>query len=449
MSTPYLPLLALYSDEEIVRLFDIEAHVAAWLEVERALAWAQVDVGLVPTAAAAAIDAAAQVERVDLRLLQERTRVVGYPILPLLEQIVEGAPPDVGRYIHWGATTQDIMDTGDVIRLGRATELFRSRVHALGDELAHLARAHVLTPIAGRTHGQQAVPTTLGAKLAVWLDELTRHAARLESVRSRFMAVQLFGAGGTGAALGPASAPVRRALADRLGLAYRTVPTHTARDDLAELGFVLAAVTATCGKIAREVASLARTEIAEVHETSGPLRGASSTMPQKSNPIDSEGVIGLALLATQQVPVLLQSMQAVHERATGEWQAEWDVIPLLFAASGAAVTTTAGIAAELDVSVERMRENLDADHGLIMAEAVMMAIAPSTGRHRAHEIVYAASVAARKRSVPFAITLREHLDADLLETLDLERTLDPTNYIGEAADITEAALKAWESVNRV
>ena len=256
----FLPLVDVFGDDDTARLFSEESLVGAWLEVERALAATQAELGIIPAQAAAEIALAATPERIELASLRERTLVVGYPILPLLEQIGR-ASPEAARYLHWGATTQDIMDTGLALIAGRVLDRIEALAQELGGELASTADAHRATVMPGRTHAQPAVPITFGAKLAVWLAELTRHVERLDAVRARAVVVQLFGAAGTAAALGPDSRAVRHGVAKRLGLGVVDVPWHTARDAVAELGFVLAAAAATCGKLAREVVELSRPEI--------------------------------------------------------------------------------------------------------------------------------------------------------------------------------------------
>src|SRR2546423_10668075 len=253
----YSPLVDVFGDEEVLRLFSEESLVASWLEFERALADAQAGLGVIPSEAAREIAAAAVPEHVDLAALRERALVVGYPILPLLEQIVERSPA-AGRHLHRGATTQDVMDTGLALVGSRALDRVETLVRALGDRLAALAEEHRRTVMAGRTHAQPAVPITFGGKTAVWLSELARHVERLRSARERLAVVQLFGAAGTAAALGPQSRDVRHAVARRLGLRAVDVPWPTARDGVAEAGFALPALAGLCGRIAREVVELSR-----------------------------------------------------------------------------------------------------------------------------------------------------------------------------------------------
>jgi len=425
-------------------MFGQAAAIEAWLEVERELAHAEADLGVISAEAAAAIDRAARPDAIDEDALREATRNVGYPILPLLEQVRRRAADEVGASMHWGATTQDIMDTGLVLQLRRALDRIEDLTVRLGDRIATLADEQRATVMAGRTHAQQAVPTTFGAKCAVWLAEFARHLERLDALRGRLLIVSLFGAAGTGAALGEASRALRSGLAARLKLRTVDVPWHTSRDGIAELGFVLGAIAATCGKIGHEVIDLSRPEIGELRESAGHHRGASSTMPQKANPISSEVVVGMSMLAAHQASTLLSAMVAGHERSAGEWQAEWDAVPALAALAAGSLLNTIEIADGLTVFPERMRANLSVDGGMLMAEAAMMQLAGFAGRDRAHDIVYEACVAARRSHRALIDVLRETLDPELSASLPpLEHLLSPDTYLGEAQAIADAALELW------
>jgi 3-carboxy-cis,cis-muconate cycloisomerase len=442
----FSPLVDVFGDETVIRLFSEESLVTAWLEVERALADAQAELGVIPAEAAREIAAAAVPEHVDLASLREQTLVVGYPILPLLDQIVEQSPT-AGRYLHRGATTQDVMDTGLALVGGRALEHIESNVRRLGDTLATLAEEHRLTVMPGRTHAQPAVPITFGGKIAVWLSELARHVERLRSARARLAIVQLFGAAGTAAALGPRSRDVRHAVAERLGLGVVDVPWHTARDGVAEAGFALAALAGLCARLAREVVELSRPEIGELREEGGHQRGASSTMPQKANPIGSEAVIGMSVLAAHHAGALLAALQGTHERSAGEWQVEWDAVPAVFAAAGGAVAGAARVVEGLRVFPERMRANLELDGGTIMAEAAMMAVGEVLGRAEAHAAVYEASALARSENVSLAEAMRTTLAHDVLAALPpLDEVLAPDAYLGETDAIVTAACESWARV---
>ena len=299
----------------------------------------------------------------------------------------------------------------------------------------------------GRTHAQPAVPVTFGGKLAVVVAELARHLERLRAARGRFVVVQLFGAAGTAAALGTQSRAVRHGVAERLGLGVVDVPWHVARDAVAEVGFVLAALAGTCGKLAREVIELSRPEIGELREEVGEHRGASSTMPQKANPIGSEAVVGMSILAGRQVGSLLQALQGTHERAAGEWQVEWDALPLVFTATAGALAGVRRMVGGLRVFPEQMRANLDRDGGAIMAEAAMMAVASVVGRAAAHAAVYEASLLARTDVVSLRDALERTLAPDVLAALPpLEVVLDPDAYLGETDAIVTAALEGWEHI---
>jgi 3-carboxy-cis,cis-muconate cycloisomerase len=442
----FSPLVDVFGDQEVIRLFSEESLVAAWLEVERALADAQAELGVIPSDAAREIAAVAVPKHVDLAALREQTLVVGYPILPLLDQIVQRSPA-AGRHLHRGATTQDVMDTGLALVGSRALDRIESVARILGDRLATLADEHRLTVMPGRTHAQPAVPIAFGGKVAVWLSELAGHVERLRSARARLAVVQLFGAAGTAAALGPRSRDIRHAVAGRLGLRAVDVPWHTTRDGVAEAGFALAALAGLCGRIAREVVELSRPEIGELREEGGHHRGASSAMPQKANPVGSEAVIGMSLLAAYHAGALLAALQGTHERSAGEWQVEWDAVPAVFAAAGGAVAGTARIVVGLRVFPERMRANLELDGGTIMAEAAMMAVGEVLGRAEAHAAVYEASTLARSEGVSLAEALRKTLAHDVLAALPaLEEVLAPDAYLGETDAIVTAACEGWTRV---
>lgn len=442
---PFLPLVSVFGDPETGELLSERAAIRAWLDVESALVAAQASLGIVPLEAARQVEARTKSVFIDEAALHEGTRLVGYPILPLLSQVGLDAP-EVAATIHWGATTQDIMDSGLALVLRRALARIEILVIEVGDAVAILADRHRGTAMVGRTHGQPAVPTTFGAKVAVWIAELARHCDRLRAARERAAVLSLFGAAGTSAAYGPQSREVRRLVADRLGLAAIDVPWHTARDNVAEVGFVLAAISATCGKIAGEVIDLSRPEIGELRERDGDHRGASSTMPQKANPIACETVVGMSSLAAQQVPALLAAMRAGHERAAGEWQIEWDSVPMVVALTAGCLANTRDMFSGLSVFPDRMRTNLGIDGGTIVAERVMIRLATRIGRAAAHDLVYEACAVARHTGIGFGDALLRTLDPHLLEELGpLDDLLDPESYLGETLAVVDAALEIWRT----
>jgi 3-carboxy-cis,cis-muconate cycloisomerase len=352
-------------------------------------------------------------------------------------------PDGVPERVHYGATTQDIMDTALALQLRDALRRLDELALALGDALARLVDSHRETVMAGRTHAQQAVPTTLGAKLAVFLGQLTRHRARIAEGLPRIAVVSLHGAGGTSAAYGPRADEVRDRVALELGLASEPVPWHVARDGVVEFGQLCTQLAATAARLAREVIDLSRTEIGELGESGGHHRGASSTMPQKRNPIGSEAVVGLAVTAEALAGALPRAAEAGHERSAGEWQVEWHVVPQVACLTAAALLRAAEVVEGLAVHPDAMAANLRADGGLIMAEAYMMALAPALGRQRAHDVLYAAARAVREDGLDLHAAVLAACGAqDPLPDLPT-----PGGYVGSCAGVCDAALRAWRALH--
>lgn len=429
----------LYGTTEMRAIFDDTHLVGCWLEVESALARAQASLRIIPEAAAEEISRRASAEAIDLDALREGTDLVGYPILPLVRQLAALCEGEAGRYVHWGATTQDIMDTANVLQLREALELFERDLDALIQILVSQAHQHKNTVMAGRTHGQHALPVTFGFKVAVWVDELRRHAERLEQLRPRLLRCQFAGAAGTLASLGENGWAVHQALAAELGLAPARITWHTARDGFGEFVAVCGLLAATLGKMANEVATLQGTELGEVEEPFVPGKGSSSTMPQKRNPIQCEAVIGIARLVVHKVPAMLTAMMPEHERAMGEWHIEWDLIPHTCLLTGAALRHSLAIFDGLVVNVDAMRRNLDRTEGFILAEAVMMRLAEFIGRQRAHDLVYEACLLAIQGENSLRSSLLKVPEvAAVLSEEDIDDLLDPTNYIGLAPDVVDA-----------
>jgi 3-carboxy-cis,cis-muconate cycloisomerase len=436
-------LTELAGDPVQAEIFDARSSIEGWLAAERALARAQADLGVITDADATAIAGAARLATIDTEALWTSARNVGYPILGLVRQIAAALPPGPDGRVHYGATTQDIMDTGLALQLSRSITALDEGLARLGDALSARVHEHRATVMAARTHAQQAVPTTFGATLATLLAQLTRHRSRLAQAHPRVAVVSLFGAGGTAAALGPRSAQLRSAMAALLGLHDTAVSWHVERDGVAEFGWLCATVTAACARLARNVVDLSRTEVGEVFEPYASHRGASSTMPQKVNPITSEIVIGLSGTAGALTSSLLRMQEAGHERAAGEWQIEWEVIPRLAALAGAALSGATTLAEGLRVDPARMRANMALDGGLIMAEAQMIQLAATTGREQAHDLVHEAAVRARAggRSLQDALTAvaAEHGAAAALP----DPLVSADDYLGEAGQVCTAAIEGW------
>jgi len=369
---------------------------------------------------------------------------VGYPILPLVEQLSKWPDGGLGQWSHWGATTQDIMDTADVLQLRDALDLIGADLDAVAAALAKLAEAHAATPMAGRTHLQHALPVSFGYKAATWLSGIDRHRARLAELRPRVEVVSFSGAAGTLASLGQENGlSTQAALAAELGLAVPPITWHSIRDGFAEVTGFLALVAASLGKIGYDVMLMMQTETGEVMEPFQPGRGASSTMPQKRNPIGSELMLAAAKIVREQHSLMLDAMVQDHERATGQWHVEWQALPTAFIVASAGLRAAREVLEGLEVRPERMRQVLDATGGLIVAEAVMMGLAPKMGRQVAHDVVYDCCRTALTGGTPFLEALAA--DPEIAKVMDraaLARLVDPANYLGAAPEMVRRLLAA-------
>jgi len=418
-------------------IFEDAALLSRYTEVEIALERAQARIGVIPAEAASAIAARCNSEKLDLQRLKSETEVVGYPILPLVRQLAAQCG-EAGKYLHWGATTQDIMDTAVVLQVRDALALIEADLATLRGILVRQAKRYRDTPMAGRTHLQQALPITFGYKLAIWLAMLDRHAERLEQLRPRVLVGQFAGAAGTLASLGDRGLEVQQALMQELKLAQPAATWHAARDSLAEAVNFLGLVTGSLGKIAFDVILMASTEVAEVSEPFVQGRGASSTMPQKRNPISSELILACAKAVRQHAGLMLDAMVQDYERATGPWHAEWIALPEAFILTGGALHQAKFMLDGLIVDEARMRRNLDMTNGLIVAEAVMMGLAPHLGRNEAHDLVYdACSIVAAKGGRLADVLAAMPEVSRHLKLQALERLTDPVNYLGAAQQMVD------------
>jgi 3-carboxy-cis,cis-muconate cycloisomerase len=432
---------ALYGTDAMRAAVGERAQLAAMLRVEAALARAEARLGIVPEDAARAITAAADVDRLDLPALAAATRNTGYPVVGLVKQLSVLAGPEAGRWTHWGATTQDILDTAQVLALRDALALIERDLDAVIAALAARAREHRDTVMAGRTHLQHALPTTFGLKCAVWLMPLLSTRERIAQLKPRLLRVQFGGAAGTLASLGDQGLDVVRELARELDLAEPEAPWHVARDALAEAVSVLGILAGALAKMATDVMLLMQTEVAEVFEPHAPGRGGSSTMPQKRNPIACEYVIAQARGVQALVPLVMNAMAGDQERATGPWQAEPLAIPQAFLLAHGALDQARLIAEGMTVDAARMRRNLASTGGLIMAEAVMMGLAPVLGRGAAHDAVHHACDVALAEGIPLAEALgREAAVAAALTPERIAAITDPASYLGVAGAFVDRVL---------
>jgi 3-carboxy-cis,cis-muconate cycloisomerase len=432
----------MFGTREMRLLFEERAFLERCIETETALARAQAKVGLIPTEAAAQITASCALDKLDFERLRKETEIVGYPILPLVRQLSEMSGK-AGGYIHWGATTQDIMDTAVVLQCRAALAQLESRLADLRQHLRTLGRRHLTTVTAGRTHLQHALPITFGYRVAVWLSAFERHAQRFAQLKERVLRVQFGGAAGTLASLGKPEngLATRAALGAELGLLVPDITWHVARDGFCETIQLLALIGGSLGKIALDVMMMASSEFQEVAEPFVPERGASSTMPQKRNPISCELILAGARMLRERASLMLDAMVQDFERATGPWHLEWSAVPESFVLAAGALYQANFMLSGLSVDPRKMQKNLNITGGLIVAEAVMMGLAPALGRQEAHDVVYEACRLAIEQEKPLFDVLRtDNAITSRIGVDELRRLTDPLNYLGAATQMAEAVL---------
>ena len=421
-------------------VFSDYALISRYAEVEIALAKAEARCGVIPQEAADEIARLTDVSKLDFDLLRHETDIVGYPILPLVHQMVKQCG-EAGRYVHWGATTQDIMDTAVILQVRDGLAIIEQDIAELRGILADLSRKYRDTPMAGRTHLQQALPVTFGYKTAIWLAMFDRHAERLEQLKPRVLVGEFAGAAGTLASLGEKGLEVQTALCEELGLGVPVSTWHVARDGLAEVVNFFGLVTGSLGKIALDVMIMASTEFAEVYEPFVKGRGASSTMPQKRNPISSELMLAASKGVRQHAGLMLDAMIQDFERATGPWHAEWMAIPESFVLTAGALHQAKFALGGLIVDEAQMAKNLDISRGLIVAEAVMMGLAPQIGRQQAHDVVYDACRVVNEKGGTLAEALAADPQvSDRIDRATIDRLTAPRNYLGLAPQMVDRVL---------
>ncbi len=431
----------MFGTAEMRAVFTDEALVGRYIEAEVALARAQARMGVVPKAAAEAIEAAGKSIQIDFDKLRHETEIVGYPILPLVHQL-SAAAGEAGRFVHWGATTQDIMDTANVLQIRAALEIVARDLREVRDILRAMAKKYRDTPMAGRTHLQQALPVTFGYKAAVWLSSIDRHIERVDQALPRILLGEFSGAAGTLASVGEGGLEMQKLFCEELGLHQASITWHVARDGIAEAVTLLGLITGTLGKIATDVMLLSSSEFGEVSEPFVPGRGASSTMPQKRNAISSELMLAAAKAVRQHVATMLDGMIHDLERATGPWHLEWVSLPESFLLTASSLANAKFMLAGLVVHEKRMLDNLGMTRGLIVAEAVMMAAAPKLGRQHAHDVVYDAC----RKAIEGGGTLADILVEvpEITEALGgkdaIRKHCDPANYLGLCGPMVDRVL---------
>lgn len=435
-----LPTATRVADPGIRALYAQENRWQAWLDVEAALARAQAELGIIPKEAAEAIAAKSHLKLMDRAKIDEGFRRTGHTLVPLVWELGRIVGEPHGGWVHWGATTQNITQTGDLLVLRQAHAIFLKQIGETLAAMADLAERTADYPMAGRTHGQHAVPATFGFKVAVWIDELLRHVERLKQAAPRIFVAMLGGAAGTWASLGKQGPPVQAGIGRLLGFGSMAVPSRALGDHLAENICLLGLLAATGGKIGREIYALMKTEFGEVEEPVPPGTVGSSTMPQKRNPKLCQDIIAAAADVRSCVPLALEAMTTEHEadRTTSLMMDAAEQRACV--ATGDMLGRLAEVMRGLKVDAKRLRANLDLGGGLIMGEAVMLDLGLAIGRQHAHDVVYDAAQAAAVEGKSFSELLAA--DARLTKHMDkkaIEKLLDPTAYTGLCADMARAS----------
>jgi adenylosuccinate lyase len=423
----------LYGSEVMRGIFDDHALLQKWLDYEAALARAEARVGLIPAQAAVEISAQARAEYLDDERIKAGIDKTVHPLVSVIWQLSERCGDDAGGYVHWGATTQDVMDTALILQIKDAWTYLEQTLDALIAACLKLAADHRDSVMAGRTHGQQALPITFGFKVAVWAAELKRHRVRLNSCKARVLVGEFGGAVGTLASVAEHGLAIQSALMAELELGIPEIAWHTSRDHLAEFATLLGMITATLGKIAHEIIDLQKLEFGEVEEPFEMGKVGSSTMPQKRNPMLCEAVLTLARLTRAQVVTAVDSMMHEHERDWSSFQMEWAYLPELCIMTHGAMLLSQRILEGLHVYPARMAENLDLTRGTLLAERVMLALGRHIGRQQAHDLIYESAMKAYEQQRHFADVLKA--DTHIMQYLnanEIDRLLNPADYTGLA-----------------
>ena len=428
----------LFSDAEVASTFADEQLVRYLLEVEAALAKVEARLGIIPGEAAEKITAGASALPVDFERLQAGTEKAGIPIVELVWQLRQQVGAEAASYVHWGATSQDILDTALVLQIRSALSVMENTLERLIKNLAQLAGRYRTSLMAGRTHSQQALPIPFGLKVAGWLAPLLRHRQRLAELKSRVLVVQFGGAAGTLASLGKPGLQVQAELASELKLGVPLMPWHTQRDNLAEMAGWLSLVSGSLAKMAQDVILMAQTEVGEVRESADRSRGGSSTMPQKSNPIVSELIIAAARTNASLLAAMHQALVQEHERATHGWQVEWLNLPPMFALTSAALNKSVFLSEHLVVDEARLRQNVEASNGLMLAEAITFALTPFMSRAEAKQLVAESAQVTMERGRHLIDVVREKTGAPV----DWQALRDEAAYFGSADAFIARVLEA-------
>lgn len=437
----------MFASAAVGEAFSDRALVQAMLDFEAALAAAEAEIGIIPATAVAPIKSASDAELYDIAEIGQAAALAGNVAIPLVKALTAKVNERARGYVHWGASSQDVIDTGFALCAKNAIAIMRGDCAASIKALAALIETHRDSVMAGRTLMQQALPITFAFKAAVWLSGLVHAAERLKRAEAEALALQFGGAAGTLAALGADGAKVRSALAARLALKEAPITWHTERGRVFDLATALAGLSGAASKIATDIALLMQTEVAEVFEPSAPGKGGSSTLPHKRNPVGSTAIRANHRRISGMMATLTMALEQENERAAGAWAAEGETLRELFVLSAGSIEKLREMLSGLEVDPARMRQNLDATLGLPLAESLMMALAPKIGRMEAHHRVEAASKLALASNRPLAeVAKAEPAIAGNIGAEEIDRALDPRHYLGSTEAMIDAALEAARQV---
>jgi 3-carboxy-cis,cis-muconate cycloisomerase len=440
-----------FTQEAMREVFCDRGRVQGMLDFEAALARAEASIGAIPAEAVNDIVAACEASLYDFDALAIAIGNAGNSAIPLVKalgQQIATRNEKAERYVHMGATSQDVMDSGLVLQLRRAITLLDKDLESLAEALAQQAQRHAGVPMPGRTWLQQATPITLGAKIAGWLGAITRHRQRLKELKPRLLCLQFGGASGSLAALGERAFPIAEALARELKLNLPDQPWHTQRDRLVEFASWLGLVAGGLGKIGRDISLMMQTEAGEVFEPAAAGKGGSSTMPHKRNPVGAAVMIGAATRAPGLVATMFSALPQEHERSLGLWHAEWETLPELCCLVSGALQQALAVIPGLEIDAGRMGQNLELTHGLVLAEAVSIALAQRVGRDAAHHLIEQCC----RRAVEQGKHLREVLGDEpevtaQLSAQALDNLLNPAQYLGQSKRWVKRAVAEHQAFN--
>lgn len=436
-----------YGTEQMRQVFSEENQLQSWLNAWVALAQAEAAVKIIPVSAANEIKEKAQAKNIDRDEVRRGFKITSHPLMPQISSFSRVLSKDTAKYLHWGATTQDITDTGLVLQLKAAQQIIETQIQQVLKDCLQRAKQYRNLVMAGRTHGQQAVPITLGYKIAIWAAEFGRHLERFQQAKQRYLVGELAGAAGTLASLADKGLDVQKKYCALLGLAQPLITWHVSRDGLAEFASIIDMIAGTTAKVANEFINLQRTEIGEIEEGFTMGKIGSSTMPQKRNPMICENIVSLTRLIQANASLGFSGMVQEHERDMSFWQTDWAYLPQICINLSAALQQLHQVLSQMLVHEDRIKENLEMTHGMIVAERIMLDLGRFIGRQTAHEVIYENCMQAFKTRRPLIeFLLQDKRVTQKVAAAEIKKMLDPQNYSGQCQQLVDRVLDKYAAV---